>query len=332
MHAIHITAALTTALALAIFAPMLRAIVPKDVQRRFGLLTIVGLWMSPLAYHFVRLPLKAALEQWLQPDAWTSPAGQLARDILLLSYAPLTEEPAKLIPWLILLAFGARLPPAPNMVVPLALASGLSFAIGEFWLVASFVAADPKFTEVPWYLFGGYMSERLMTCLTHSLFCLPVFLLASRGRAAALAGLLIAMLLHFAGNAPIMLMRREAFGLTSETWSVLVQLWLLLFVVTAVVVLAGVQFGRQTLTKIFCCRMICPGCGATYRQPILLGLNMGHWRYERCAVCRKWHWVTLANLAPLPDDPVSSHIPGSGAQHEVPMHDPSAGTGDPRID
>ena len=44
--------------------------------------------------------------------------------------------------------------------------------------------------------------------------------------------------------------------------------------------------------------MICPGCGAIYRQPILLGLNFGMSRYERCGACRKWHWVSLSNLAP----------------------------------
>jgi len=62
-------------------------------------------------------------------------------------------------------------------------------------------------------------------------------------------------------------------------------------------------FGRKVLRAIWARQMICPGCGAVYRQPILWGLNFGMSRYERCGVCFKWHWVTIKDLAPMKRPP-----------------------------
>ena len=56
---------------------------------------------------------------------------------------------------------------------------------------------------------------------------------------------------------------------------------------------------RVTMRPELPLRMICPGCGGTYRQSLLWGLNFGMSRYERCGHCHKWHWVTMKNLAPL---------------------------------
>ena len=143
------------------------------------------------------------------------------------------------------------------------------------------------------------MSERLMTCFSHTLFALPTIWLYRRSRSLAVFGLAIGMFLHYLGNAPIVLMHHQAFGLSTDGWSVIVQVWLLLFVVATFFASTVLHFGNEMLARIWQNKMICPECGAIYRQPKLLGLNMGTWRYEPCAACRKWHWVTIKNLAPL---------------------------------
>jgi hypothetical protein len=187
------------------------------------------------------------------------------------------------------------------MVAALAMAAGLGFAIGEIWLVAGFVAQanDPKVAELPWYAFGGFFSERLMTCICHALFALPTIALARRGWRWGLIGLALGMSLHFISNSPIALMHREVFGLSKQTWSVLIQVWLILFTIAGLLAIIAAAAGRKMLRRIWSNRMICPECGAIYRQPIFLGLNCGLSRYERCGACHKWHWVTLKNLAPL---------------------------------
>ena len=182
-----------------------------------------------------------------------------------------------------------------------ALAAGLGFAVGEIWLVASLIATanDPKLASLPWYSFGGFLSERLMTCVSHALFALPTVLLSRRGWKWGAIGLALGMMLHWISNAPFVLMHRGTFGWKPDVWGLLIQLWLALLTIVGLVALIGVAAGRKIFRKIWSSRMICPGCGAIYRQPLFLGLNFGMSRYERCGVCGKWHWVTLKNLAPV---------------------------------
>jgi hypothetical protein len=303
LHQIYVMAAVTSVLALAGFGTMLWQICPRDGRRLWVLATLaIGCLMSPAAFYGVRRPLLIGpLEPVLTRPEWNDPRRSIARDVIRLAYAPLTEEPAKLAPWLVLLAAGAPLWPTRRMVAPLALAAGLGFAVGEIWLVAGFVAQanDPKLAELPWYFFGGFLTERLMTCLAHALFALPTVRMARKGWKWGAIGLALGMLLHGLSNAPILLMHRSVFGWKQEIWSVIVQIWVAAFFVAGLLALIAAAFGRKMLRRMWANRMICPGCGAIYRQPIVFGLNCGMSRYERCSVCRKWHWVTLKNLAPL---------------------------------
>jgi len=202
------------------------------------------------------------------------------------------------------LALGWPLLPTRRMIAGLALAAGLGFAVGEIWLVASFVAQanDPKLAGLPWYAFGGFLSERLMTCIAHALFALPTVVLSRRGWKWGALGLVLGMSMHWVSNAPITLMHRGVFGWKPEIWGFVIQLWLALLTLAGLIALIGAYAGRKMIRRILAHKMICPGCGATYRQPFFVGLNWGLSRYEPCGVCHKWHWVTLKNIAPLKKD------------------------------
>ncbi|HEV3340801.1 MAG TPA: PrsW family glutamic-type intramembrane protease [Pirellulales bacterium] len=302
MKPIYVMAAVTTVLALTGWGTLFWQICPRDRRRQpLVALLVAGFFMSPTAFFLFRRPLLIGpLEPVLSQPAWSNGNWSIARDAIRLSYAPLTEEPAKLLPWFILLAAGCPLWPTRRMVAPLTMAAGLGFAVGEIWLVASFVAQakDPELAGLPWYSFGGFLSERLMTCMAHVLFAMPTLMLARRGWLGLSAGLAIGMALHGLSNSPIMLMHREAFGWKKETWQLLIQFWLVMFTVAGIVAVTGAFAGRKMWRAIWFSQMICPGCGQVYRQPIFLGLNCGLSRYERCGVCHKWHWVTLKDLAP----------------------------------
>jgi hypothetical protein len=304
MPQLYIAAAITSLIALCIFVALIRQLSSSECRWKLLCLGCLGLPLSPLAYFIVRLPLIRTIEPWVLGVTQENPSGTLStavRDGVRLLYAPLTEEPIKLLPWILLLTFGLLQRPTREQIVPLALTVGVAFAIGEFWLVAYLIAAkpDPALAQLPWYAFGGYTSERLMTCFSHTLFALPTIWLYRRSRLLAVFGLAVGMVLHYLGNAPITLMHHNAFGFSTAIWSIIVQVWLLLFVVAALFALVAVHFGGEVLARIWQNKMICPECGAIYRQPMLMGLNMGTWRYERCGACQKWHWVTITNLAPL---------------------------------
>ena len=301
-HPIFVMATVTTVAALAVWGMLLWQITPHGRRRAIATLLLLELFMSPAAFFGVRRPLLIApLEPILTQPTWDMGDWPIVRDVLRLCFAPLTEEPAKLLPWLLLLALGWPLRPTRRMTAALAMAAGLGFALGEIWLVAWLVAQsnDPKLAGLPWYAFGGFLGERLMTCVTHALFALPTVVLARRGWSWAVLGLAAGMALHLTCNAPIVLMHRRAFGWTTETWGLLIQASLVLLTLGGLVMLLGAAIGRQALRRVLSRRMRCPECGAIYRQPLVWGVNCGLSRYERCGVCRKWHWVTLGNLAPL---------------------------------
>ena len=306
MPALFIAALVTTVLAIVLFLPIIRYLAPSSIRPFLIGLGLLGLVMSPLAYFCVRVPLMKLLEpDWfgsLVPGQ--SDISQIyVRDMVRLSYAPLTEESFKLLPWVGALLAGISVQSSRRRSASLALTIGVSFAMGEFWLVAYLIHAskNPEIVNLPWYALGGYMSERLMTCFCHTLFVLPTVLLSRRGFGYGLIGLAMGMGLHYIGNAPIVLMHHEAFGISKGVWGILIQLFLVFLVLVCMFCLIGTHFGASMLKRIWNNRMICPECHATYRQPIFFALNMGTWRYEKCGACKKWHWVTLNNLAPLAD-------------------------------
>lgn len=304
MPQLYIAAAVTSLVAVCMFTALIFQLTSQEHRRKLLYLGCLGLCISPLAYFCVRIPLIKIVEPTLLGTSAEKPNGTASAAVLggvRLLYAPLTEEPAKLLPWIVLLMLGVWQRPPRELVVPLALTVGVAFAIGEFWLVAYLISAkpDPVIAQLPWYAFRGYISERLMTCFAHTLFALPTVLLYRRSTLLASLGLLTGMILHYVSNAPIVLMHQQAFGLSAAVWSAIAQVWLVLFVVVTLFVLVAVHYGNEVVAKIWQNKMICPECGATYRQPIAMGLNMGAWRYEPCGACHKWHWVTIKNLAPL---------------------------------
>src|ERR1043166_560980 len=193
MHGIYLTAVITTVIAAAIFGPLVHKLKMPANERLLWFAAALALPLAPLAYFFVRVPL----DRWLVTHLGsTSTTYQWLTSL----YAPLTEEPAKLIPLLIpAIRHDIR---AANFV-RYALAIGVGFGIGEMWFIADRIAHIPAFAAVPFYQFGGYVAERLMVCLFHSAF-VSVALWQLRCRFAL--GFAGAAALHWFGNFPLLLM------------------------------------------------------------------------------------------------------------------------------
>lgn len=294
MPGIYLTALLTSLLGIAALGTLIWQLAEKSDRRFLLALLIVGLPLSPLVFYAVRMPLDAWFKSTLGADSPWLVAMQLC-------YAPLTEEPAKLLPLVLigLPAFRGKL--TTKTVVPIALTLGLAFAVGEMWLVARFVAQRPELAGLPFYQFGGYVSERLQVCFTHAGFtALSVWGLARGPRWFAL-GLASGMVAHFLGNFPIYLMGIDWGGIGKPAWQILITLWVAGFTIGAVILLGVLQFGTVALKRFFRSHVRCPDCGGCYRQPIF-GMNMGFKRYERCTLCGKWHWIDVRQVLRDPPD------------------------------
>jgi hypothetical protein len=277
MPGIYLTAILTTAAAAVIFGTLTHKLPLPANQRLLWLAVGIVLPLQPLAFYFVRVPL----DHWLVVHLGSASA---TYQWLTSFYAPLTEEPAKLVPLLIPAIY--RDITATNFV-RYALAIGLGFAIGEMWFIAERVAQVPALGALPFYQFGGYVVERLMVCVFHAAFVSMTLWRLRRRFALGLAG---AMALHWLGNFPILLMAWNVGGMGKTFWALAIQCWLLAYFVGALALLFCFGFRRVTLTKPFYGRRHCPECGGNYDAPVF-ALNFGQTRYERCPHCRRWHWT-----------------------------------------
>lgn len=274
-----VAAAMMTALALWVIGLPLRAATPPGERRRLLGLCLLMLPMNALAFHGVRTPLNgwvsSLLADWPHTLAWIQAA-----------YAPITEEPAKL--WPFLLPWFRR-PSSRTQVVRDAFAIGLGFGIGEAWNVASLIGHRPDIQGQPWFAFGGFMGERLMVCIMHTAFTAAALYLW-RVRGAPMRGFLAALLLHFVGNAPLLLAAQGAFGIDRAAWGALLVVWVLVFFLAMGALLALLLFGADWAERVFRGTIGCPGCGEIYRRPIFR-VNLVTRSFERCPRCRRWHLV-----------------------------------------
>jgi DNA-directed RNA polymerase subunit RPC12/RpoP len=283
MPGIYIAAGVTTALAcLAIGLPLWIG-APKGNRTHLLVLGILMLPMNALVFHLVRLPLDSLLAGLLGKSK-----GML--DLVRVLYAPLTEEPAKLwpilIPW-----FSKRI--RPQNMFRVAFAIGLGFGVGEAWNVGAMLAGNPEVARYPWYMLGGFITERLMVCVMHSAFVVvALHFILKRGL--PVTGVLAAMSLHLVGNFPIYLGGRGAFGIGGETWQVILQIWVLLYVMAMGFMVAYMAYGRSWARKLTGGHAKCPECGKVYPHP-LLGFNLVNKRYERCPHCGHWHMVSSSD-------------------------------------
>lgn len=277
MLGIFITAIITTVGAILIFGSLLLAGSHKEDRKYLVLATLLTLPLQPLAFYLVRLPLNSLIVQ-------AFPAGSFFYSLTTTFYAPLTEEPAKLLP-LLLPFLTATI--HPKNFVRFAMALGLGFGIGEMWFVAEMVSRNPEYATMPWYLFGGYIFERLLVCFAHAGFT-SVFLWRLGKKSGLGWGLLGAMGLHYLANFPIFLSNLNIIPLDQSTWSIAMTTWLVLIALFLAGMLARFSFGKWQVGRFLNGLAKCPECGTIYPRP-LFAVNMLNKRYERCPNCHKFH-------------------------------------------
>ena len=275
MAGIYVAAIVTTAFAVVILTVYVLLRAPRKEKPLLLAAAFFNLPLSPLAYHFVRMPLDRLLDKVLgaYPDVFL---------FVRTFYAPVTEEPAKI--WLLLIPFFVRRVTREN-VARVALALGVGFGIGEIWLLAPLIGANAEYAAYPWYYFGGFMGERVMVCLMHGAFTAAALWRLRRG---FILGLLTAMALHYVGNFPIYLAAIDPFGLSETAWKSILSIWVLAYFLLMLTVMAFFAYGKLQPGRIFFGLAHCPACGVIYPRPFW-GLNLGVQRYEKCPACKKWH-------------------------------------------
>lgn len=272
-----IASLLAATLSTALYGSGFWRLAPSEDRPALLLAFFCTLPMCVLVFYGVRLPLKELIDPVMSPSM---------KPWLNLIYAPLTEEPAKLIP-LLIPAFRPAATPANAVRIGYAL--GLGFGVGEIGLIAWFSLQNPTIAVMSWWMLGGLITERFFVCLIHGLFTSMVLCGWKRWGYGLAGGLVLAMLLHLLGNAPIVVAPRIPW--LSAYAGLLIFLWVI-----------GLWFAalwfyskyRETdnrlrsLGELIFGKATCPKCEMEYPRP-LFGLNLGPKRYERCPHCRRWN-------------------------------------------
>jgi DNA-directed RNA polymerase subunit RPC12/RpoP len=279
MPQIYITAIITTVFSAAILGWLGFFRAKTDIRPALLTAFLIVLPMQPVFFYLIRLPFHELMKQWF---AGNKPL----LGFLTTFYAPLTEEPAKLVP--LLLPF-VRRQITRNSLASFAVMIGLGFGIGEMWMVAHEVTKASQFANLAWYDFLGYINERFMVCIFHASFTAFVLLFMRR---LFWLGILIAMALHYSLNFPIYLKAIDAISLDKTAWDGILTLFFLSTFFIMATVLGKLAAGEKTIAQMIYGEAKCPACGKIYPRPMFRAVNLGAMRYERCPYCGKWHMTT----------------------------------------
>jgi len=134
-------------------------------NRRHYWLLLIGLPSSFIVNHWVKIPLITALATWAGIPLKLSIEMPLWFIAAILLNAPIFEEAIKLLP--IALPASRKLMNDAQGSLWTGLALGMSFGLGEAAYIAYGIAQSPEYNSLPWYVFTGYATERLIVIFGH---------------------------------------------------------------------------------------------------------------------------------------------------------------------
>jgi hypothetical protein len=157
------------------------------------ILFIISLFECYMAFYYVRMPLDNLIKGVV-------PVVSTYYLFIALSYAPITEEMAKIIPVWISQLFKKTI--TKDNQILYAMTIGLAFGIGEMFFLASMVSQNLTLMYDKWYYFYWYMLERFLVCFVHQILVIVSICWVMKKK---IRYFFYAMLLHAICNLPIVL-------------------------------------------------------------------------------------------------------------------------------
>ena len=163
MPGVYVMAVITIGLTASLCIAFLNYLTHSD--RRYYWLLLVGLPFSFIINRWVKVSVITALGAWAGIPLKLGPEMPSWFIVLILLNAPIFEEAIKLLP--------IALPPLRRLLndasssLWIGLALGMSFGLGEAAYIAHGIAQSPEFNSLPWYVFTGYATERLIVTFAH---------------------------------------------------------------------------------------------------------------------------------------------------------------------
>jgi uncharacterized membrane protein YhfC len=192
MPGIYVMAIITLVVSTGLWGGLLYVLSGRNC--RYLWLLLPGLPLSALVNLAVKRPLAIVVGQAAGIPPHMGLETPLWFMIYLFMLAPVFEEAIKLLP--LPLPFVRRLLVSPLAALWAGMALGIGFGLGEAAYLAYGIAQAPQYANLPWYLFTGYLGERLLVCFVHGVMTAVLVTGLQRGKAWGALGYLAAVGLH----------------------------------------------------------------------------------------------------------------------------------------
>lgn len=202
MPGIYIMAVITIGSTAALCIAFLNHLTRSD--RRYLWLLLPGLLSSFIVNRWVKAPVVSSIAAWAGIPLRIGLDVPLWFIVLILLNAPVFEEAIKMLP--VALPATRKLMNDASGALWTGLALGMSFGLGEAAYIAYGLAQSPAYNALPWYVFTGYASERMIVTFGHGFMTAIAVHGFYKGGRHALLGYLSAAGLHALINlGPILL-------------------------------------------------------------------------------------------------------------------------------
>jgi uncharacterized membrane protein YhfC len=202
MHDIYVMAGLTILVTSLLCIAVLKSWMRSD--HRSVWLILLGLPLSFVVNRFIKTPIIVSIAAWTGVPLQLHPDTPLWFIGLIWLNAPIFEEAIKMLPAFLLPR--RRFLGEASQALSSGLALGMGFGLGEAAYLAYGIAQSPAYNQLPWYMFTGFASERLIVTFAHGLMTSIATLGLHYGKRNALLGYMTAVGLHALINlGPILL-------------------------------------------------------------------------------------------------------------------------------
>jgi len=192
MPAVIWMAGLTILLTAALGLAALNHLTGSD--RRYYLLMVAGLPSSFLINRLVKIPLISGIGSLAGIPLKLGPDMPLWFLGVIWLAAPIFEEAIKILP--MALRPARKLMTGEAQALWAGLALGIGFGLGEAAYLAYGMVRDPATNSLPWYMFSGFVTDRLIVSFGHGLMTAVAVMGLKHGGGRAFLGYLAAVGLH----------------------------------------------------------------------------------------------------------------------------------------
>jgi uncharacterized membrane protein YhfC len=192
MPGIYVMAALTIFGTAILCIAALNYLTQSD--RRYYWLILAGLPLSLIVNRLIKIPFITGTAGLAGIPLKLGSDTPLWFIFVIWLTSPVFEEAIKMLP--IFIPIGRKFLRVGIQALDAGLALGLGFGLGEAAYLAYGIAQSPDYNQLPWYMFTGFASERLIVTFGHGFMTSLAILGLHRGGRNALYGYLSAVGLH----------------------------------------------------------------------------------------------------------------------------------------